>query len=824
MSFNEKWRLFDTLVKGICGLLFVNSVLLANSAYAQDQASTSRFEIEEVVVTARKVEEGLQDAALAVSAFSAQELENRGALDVTDVALAVPNVHFQTGGATSGMSAAPTVFIRGIGQSDFNINNDPAVGMYIDGIYLGRMIGSLTDLLDLERAEVLRGPQGTLFGRNSIGGAINLISKKPDMSDVHGTFSASVGERDYVFLKGSINVPFSDSAAGRFSGFYREREGYVDAVQYDDFKLGGEDVWGLRAALRFEPSDSFSMDIAVDWSERRDPPAAMVPVALGNVSLNPGSGQVTGDDRSTFPSAFRFNTGMRHYGAGTPPPPNAAWVSSNTTLCSDPVMVDTSVDCFGNAHLLGNDKVNSRWVDKNGNVIEPEQQLDQGGVSLVLNWDLGFGTLTSTTAHREFDAQFNNDNDFTPHIIFHNLNDGFEQEQLSQELQLTGTVGEKLIYVAGLYYFEEDGVQSISLVTPLLPPAGAPGATAHLPFFQTIHRNIDNSSKAIYGQVTYDMSEAVRLTVGARYTDNEKEIDLNLLRGDQAAPWFSVARADSSSIDETNVLVNLSWDMNDQVMLYGQYADGFRDGGWPVRFPGLPAGIPPLNTVAFEPESVDSLELGIKATWLDERLRFNAAIFDSSYDDMQIQFSDPGLNGAPNTSNLGESSIRGFEAELNILATDNLRLDFALGWLDAELDSVIGGSLATGADNTRGTLTTANELPYAPEIQFSAGLNHSFDLSSGAYISTRIDWVYSDDQFYTIENSPRNAQDSYSLINARVTYTDSSEDWEISLGARNLADEEYSTIGRTQSDSGSSFASVGRPREVYLQATYHLDN
>lgn len=795
------------------------AVMSLAGANAQGQESDSRYAIEEVTVTARKVEESLQDAPLAVSAFSAQELENRGAIDVTDVAAAAPNVHFQTGGATSGMTAAPTVFIRGIGQSDFNINNDPAVGMYVDGIYFGRMIGSLTDLMDLERAEVLRGPQGTLFGRNSIGGAINLISKKPDPTASSGDLLVALGENDLRYLKGSANIPLSDAVAARVSGFYREREGHVDALQYDNLKLGGEDVWGIRGALRFEPSDTFSVDVAVDWSERSDPPAAMVPIALGNVSANPGSGDVLGDGRSTMPSAFRFNTGLNAPNPMAPlPPPPAAWVSPDTATCSNPALVDTSLDCFGNAHVFGNDASNALWVDSNGNQIVPEQTLDQGGASLVLTWNLDFGTLTSTSAYREMDASANNDNDFTPFVIFHNLNDEFSQDQFSQELQLTGSAGDKLTYVAGLYYFQEEGLQTISLIAPMLPPAGAPPAAAFLPFLQTIDRRIDNTSQAIYGQITYDLTDRAHLTAGVRYTDNEKEIDLGLFRGDSAAPWFTAEQADSATVDETNVLLNLAYDLSENTMIYGQFANGFRDGGWPVRFPGLPAGIPPLDTVGFGPESVDSFEIGLKTTMLDGRVRLNAAIFSSNYEDMQIQFSDPALNGAPNTSNLGESTIQGLEAELNWLATDNLRFDISLGYLDADLDSITGGSLPTGADNTRTTITTSNELPYTPEIQFAAGLNHSIDLASGAYINTRIDWVYTDDQFYTIENSPRNAQDAYSLVNAKVSYHTEDEGWEIALGARNLTDEEYSTIGRTQADSGSAFASVGRPREVYVQA------
>ena len=804
--------------------LLTAALLQVSSGSALAQESTaSRFALEEVMVTARKVEEGLQNAPIAVSAYTGQELENRGAVDVTDIAAASPNVHFQTGGATSGMSAAPTVFIRGIGQSDFNVNNDPAVGMYVDGVYLGRVVGSLTDLLDLERAEVLRGPQGTLFGRNSIGGAINLITKKPDPgAPFEGDVMVAAGENDYVFLKGAANMPISDQVAARVSAFYREREGYVKAEQYSNLELGGEEVWGLRGALRFDVSDDLTIDIAADWSERSDPPAAVMPIQLGNVSLNPGSGSVPGDDRSTFASAYRFNTGLAHPAGAPIPPPNPAWISTDTATCSNFYLVDTSLACHGNAHILAGDRVNSVWVNKSGEKITPEQELDVGGLSLVFNWDIGIGTLTSTSAYREMDASFNNDNDFTPYIIFQNLNDEFSQDQFSQELQLAGPVTDKLDYIAGVYYFQEDALQTVSLVSPLLPPAGAPPAAPTLPFFQTIDREADNSSTAVYGQITYSFTDALRLTTGVRYTENEKEIDLDLRRGDQASPWFQVQQSDDQNIEETNFLVNLAYDLSDEIMIYGQFSDGFRDGGWPVRFPGLPAGIPPLDTVEFGPEYVDAYELGIKSQWLDGTLRLNAAIFTTKYDDMQIQFSDPELNGAPNTSNLGESTISGLEVEVNWAATDNLRFDAAIGYLDAELDSVEGDILLSGADNTRTTITKDNTLPYTPELQSSLGVNYSINLSSGAYIWSRVDWIYTDEQYYTIENSPRNMQDSYSVVNASVSYVTDSDAWELTLGARNLTDEDYYTTSRTQADSSSVFSSLARPREVYLQARYRF--
>jgi iron complex outermembrane receptor protein len=815
--FKSVCRTNSTIAKIVFPLSYMTLCMMIST----DLAAQSSYEIEQITVTGRKIEEGLQDAPLAISAFSENDLKNLAATDITDVALLAPNVHFQYGGATSGVSATPTVFIRGIGQSDFNVNNDPAVGMYVDGVYLGRMLGSLTDLMDLTRVEILRGPQGTLFGRNSIGGAINLISKKPEVKgDFEGNFTAALGERNYRFLKGAANIPISERSAARIAGFVRQRDGYVDAVQYDDLKLGGEDVWGFRGAFRFEVDDNLSIDISADWSERSDPPAAMLPTQLGNVSSEPGSGNVPGDNRSTFASGFRFNTGLAHYGAAPLPPPNAAWISADTATCSDPNLVNTSQTCFGNAHILGNNQVNSVWVDKEGNKVVPEQKLNAGGLSMVVNWELDFGTVTATSAYREMDASFNNDNDFTPYIIFQNLNDQFIQDQFSQEFQFAGKASDNIQYVAGVYYFSESAQQDVSLVTPLLPPAGAPPAAVLLPFFQTIERKVENTSQAVYGQLVYSVTDTLSLTTGLRYTSNEKSIDLNLFRGHKASPWFQVERADSFTANEVNALVNLSWKVNKDAMIYGQFSNGFRDGGWPVRFPGLPAGIPELDTVDFDSETVNAYELGIKSSLLDGTLRLNGAIFMTDYQDMQLQFSDPLLNGAPNTSNLGEATIGGFEVEANYLLSDNLRLDFSIGHLDAELDSIVGDVLATGSDNTVDEITEDNVLPYTPDWKVSVGINYTYDIEGGAYVRSRIDYTYTDDQFHTIENSPRNFQEAYAVLNASMTYVTHDEDWELTLGAKNLTNEEYSTVSRTQADSSSVFENLARPREIYLQFRY----
>ena len=264
------------------------SALASVGAFAQqeDGSSTSRYALEEIVVTARRTEEGLQDAPLAVTALSGADLENRSAVDVIDFADVAPNVNFKSGGNISGFGAAPVVTIRGVGQSDFVINTDPAVGIYTDGVYLGRSIGSVLDLVDVERVEALRGPQGTLFGRNSIGGAINVIAKKPDPSaGLDGYASASGGENGYVLLRGSLNIPLSETSAFRGSVVHRERDGYIEALQYDDVDLGEENVTAFRGALRWEPTDTFTLDIDGDFSSRNDSGAPNIPVLFGDCLL-----------------------------------------------------------------------------------------------------------------------------------------------------------------------------------------------------------------------------------------------------------------------------------------------------------------------------------------------------------------------------------------------------------------------------------------------------------------------------------------------------------------------------------------------------------
>lgn len=793
----------------------------------------SRYTIEEVMVSARRVEEGLQEAPIAISAFSSNEMENRGVIDVTDIAAASPNVTLEAGGATSGFAAAPVTFIRGIGQADFVINTDPAVGLYVDGVYMGRSMGSVMDLLDLERVEVLRGPQGTLFGKNTIGGALNLVSKAPSVEDgLTGKLEGTFGERSFSMLRGNINVPLGDNTAARLSAFKRERDGYQNAAYYDGFKLGEEDVWGARGALQIDFSDNLTLTTGFDYSDRNDSPAPMLATDLGDAGVVDANGNPA-NGTPTNPIGARFN------GVPLGPPPGReAWlatpdgpvsnvflnpdgttIASRTVDCTSDPALNSSSQCYGDFWLNDASSNNSIWTDASGNMIEPEQQLEVWGAYANLTWSGDWGEFKSITSYREFDSEFYNDNDFSPYIIFHNMSLSFSQEQFSQEFQLTGSVGDKLDYLVGLYYFEEEGLQQLGASFPNIPPCAA--SVDRPTCFETF-RDIENTTGAAFSQLTFHATDSIDFTLGLRYTDSEKIADTSQFTdrfepGDAAGVTAGIGTVEAQEVD---YLLNVAWQASDDAMIYASASTGFRDGGFPSRFPG---GIPDdISTVQFDPEFVDAYELGIKSNFLDNALQLNAAIFFTDYQDIQVDAasSNPEIGNSPTVNNLAAASLQGIEVEAVWVANDSLRFDLALGYLDSQIDEIEGGSATAGAGNTQVEITTSNELPYNPELQLNLGINYSYYFGDGAEIRTRFDYQYMDEMFFTVENRPVQFLESFDRINVNASYIPGGSPWEFVVGVRNLTDEEYSTAGQINLTAASASRNIARPREAYVTVKY----
>lgn len=821
--------------------IFAPSILLSGQAMAQDSEqaqSQSRYALDEIVVSARRVEEGLQEAPLAITAISGLELENRGVLDVLDVADIAPNVSIKSNGTNGGLGAAPRTSIRGVGQSDFVINTDPAVGMYADGVYLGRSIGSVLDLVDVERVEVLRGPQGTLFGRNSTGGAVNVIAKKPEIGGgTNGYVSGTVGEEGYTLFRGGLNFELGDTAAIRVNAMKKDRDGFIPALQYDDLALGAEDVFAARAALRWEPTPSLTVDLDADFSTRSDSPAPFIPVLLGDLGANEtninaaGGGPLQrGVSTSVFARRYNgegfapaFSPNLLAYSAISPVP-----VFSADAMCSDPTYRDTSLTCLGQAWAASRDGTNQAWFDADANLITPDDQsVDTYGYSGQINWENENFSVKSITSVRGFESSFLNGSP-APIYIATNNNKQFDQDQFSQEITVNASLSDRLDILAGFYYFEEDGVEVVETVFPLAPPAGN-NAIDFLPLNGFEDRNIENTSLAFFGQVNFDITDQLELTVGARHTDEEKYVLINKIENE--AGVISTVLEGTEEIKEPSFLVNLAYQPTDDVMLYGQYSDGFRSGGFPARTP--PGSGLSFDEVRYGPEFVESFEIGAKTTLLDGRLRANLALFSSDYTDQQINATALDPIGGGNTTtiqNIGESKIQGVEIEANLLVTDNFRVDLAMGYLDAKLEDITSGDGTLTINNGTNIARTISsdddiELPHAPELQLNVGANYSYFLNNGDELRNRLDLFYESEQFGSIANYDFGLIPATTRVNYLMTYVPEDKPFKLAIGARNIFDAK--DITNTFINTGPGVAGyhvLARGREAYVQLKYSFGN
>lgn len=760
-------------------------VIVAVNSPSVATAQGSALALEEIVVTSRRVEETLQSAPLAVSAFTEESMAIRNADDILDLGDIAPNVSLEMNGNLSGSSAHPSVFIRGVGSKDFQSTDDAAVGIYLDGVYVARNVGNVLQLADLERAEILRGPQGTLFGRNTIGGAVNLISKKP-YDTFGGKIDVTLGEDNQRVLKGSVNIPFSDTVFARFAAGSVQRDGHVKLVNYNDKALGNDDKTSFRAQLRFLPSDNVTVDFSADWSNIDENGAALITT---NIDFTAGGAvqavKAYNRDRSLNPAVC--------------------------TNPADPGFADPANGCYG-FHSLQDSRFESGavTVDKQGNQIDPISEAEVSGYNLNIEWALDWGTLTSITAYRAMESAFTREGDSSPHVVWQNWNEYYDQSQFSQEIQLAGTAADdKLDWIGGVYYFNEEIEQAITVqgyacgFGPFARFGPCPAATP------PNIKEPDNTNIAGFFQGTYHLTDRAHLTLGLRYTDDEKD---HFFVSDivPSSPFTA-----TQTSKEWTYHANLAYDFNDEVMGYFSVSNGFRSGGFPSRVLG---NFPTLDGTQYDPEFVDVYEVGIKADLLDNRLRLNAAAFNTSYDDIQV--SGTGLlggNPVPLIVNAGEATIRGIELELTAVISDNFLIDLTLGYLDANLNSVDPGVTDDGI-----TITPDSELPFTPDLQSALGVSYHIPLSSGE-IFLRGDWMWVDDQYYSISNRAEVFQEAYGRVNASVSYRPQNEKWQLMVGVKNLTDEEYFTgAATTFSNGGHSMASVGRPRHAFASMKYNF--
>ena len=702
--------------------------------------------LEDIVVTARRTSESLQRTPLAVSAFSGETLERTGATQVTDLQGSVPNLNLVQG---RGSSNATNIYIRGIGQPDALQTFDPAVGVYVDDVYYSRIRGSQFDLLDLERIEVLRGPQGTLYGKNTIGGALRLVSRRPGQ-EFRARGSVAYGNYSMVDIQGAVSGPVSDTLALGLSALHSERGGYVTnpvtGAEYND-----KNTRAVRATLAWDPMSNLRIDLTADYSKDD----AGLTVGQNTNNLIGFSGQTIVAVPTPLPT-YNFETEV------------------------DPGLPN-------------------------------ETRLESRGVALNIGYDISDAlTVKSITAYRRLNTDDYIDFDATPREVSSALV-AVDQDQFSQELQLTYDAG-PLTAVGGLYYLKEniDSHQEAyadDLLGPLFGNAG---------FLRTVDDTLETTSKAAYGNVTYALTDALRISGGIRYTEEEKDYVRT------TSTFLNLALAGTfpfappvASFDDTSFMASIDYQLTDTIMLYGRFSQGFKSGGYNGRANSA------TEATRYAPETAESFEIGAKTTSYDNRLRINVAAFTTKYEDFQARVSgldvDPITNlPAPVLSviNAGALNISGIELEGTLAITPNLTFDTQIGLLDAEYDE-----FADARFTSFGGSRAFQEPAFSPRFTARYGLQYVADLPGGGDLTLGAVAKFRSRMALAVDNTPVNSsvelpgmfQDGYWLTDARIAWNDASGRFTVGFYGQNVFDEVYRT-------DAQEFSSVGNIRTVYYGA------
>jgi iron complex outermembrane recepter protein len=771
------------------------------SAVASAPATAPSEQLQQVVVTATRRQQRLQDTPIAITVLDAKTLVQSGAADLVDVARIAPNVDLSAGGGGSGGSFNTQAYIRGVGQSDWLITTDPGVGVYIDGVFFPRATGALLDLLDIARVEVLRGPQGTLFGRNTIGGAISIVTARPT-GEPGGQVEGTIGNYARREFKGYADLPFSDTVQTRVSMAYKKADGFVDRVLAGD-RLGGIDSLVARARTTWQISPAVELDFSIDGTRKRDDSVAQYTPRV-----------------QTSGNLYPLWSAVAQPVINRPPGSTG---------------IDTFLAASGNAGAVANPGTPLQSTATGPNIGE----LDMGGLAATLTWDISRDLqFKSISAWRGFNSTFGRDGDNSPVQYIATLQN-VKQRQFSQELQLLGNaLDNRLRWVGGLYFFNERasdrndvklasglfaGLETLpGAVVPLAPGvicppppgvlapcAGGAGNPINTLFdldFDVFNR-IKTKSYAGFAHSTFSASERWDVVLGARYTNDDKEYFLAHNRVNAGVPLIpptTVTRKDNNFSPK----LGLNYKVSTGTLLYASFGKGFKSGG----FNGRPTT--EAEVQSFGPEQVTSYEIGAKNEFLDRRVRLNAALFSNRYSDIQLSSvqADATNNLVLVIENAGQARMNGAEIELQARPATGWQFDLSLGFLDARFTR-----LAPGA-----SVTLDSKLPRTPRWTAAVGSSYTFGLGgSGMQLTLRGDASYRSDSFTNTENTPELMQPAYSLLSARAVLTRSGGPWTLSAHVTNLTDKRY-IVGGVQalSSFGQIEAVLGRPREWGLSFGY----
>jgi iron complex outermembrane receptor protein len=735
------------------------SMFAVPAVLAQDAPSARPAGLEEITVTARRREESLQDVPIALSAFSADRILNAGAPDITWLQQSTPNLTLQVARGTNSTLIA---FIRGIGQQDPLWGFEPGVGLYVDDVYVARPQGAVLDIYDIERLEVLRGPQGTLYGRNTIGGAIKYVSRplgneaRLDTRLTLGTYA----QHDFI---ASGVLPLSDTfSVGGSAAIYR-RDGYGENQFTGNQNHYAKSVDAFRMSAEWNPTDALSFRLAGDYVEDNSD-------AKHGHREAPGMGLTAGE--VVLPDVFDTRAGI------------------------------------GDDNLVRNQ-----------------------GVSLTAAWELSDAiTLKSITAYRDGVTHTLIDFDMSPALAL-DVPAYFEDDQTTQELQFLYE-GERLHGVAGLYYLDAHAAGKFDTIVGLINLTIATAGS------------VDTTSYAAYADFSWDFTDRLAASLGGRYTSDKKEgtvyrqnftgLYSPLFGNDAAVP--GLVRSDYTNdrtFDQFTPRASISYEFTDTLTTYASYSEGFKSGGFDMRGDVV---LTPDTVNGYDPETVQSYEIGAKGTLFDDRLSYNFAVFYADYNDQQITRQQPTVTGsiASFVDNAGASTIQGVELEGTAQLSDRFSLNYGVGWTDAEFDKYETFQVVPNPAPPPATITVPVDLSdtavfqNTPEWNGILALNYAQPLpGSWGSLLTTVSGSYRDSyHMFEFPNPLIDQNDAYTLVDASIAWTSGDEKLRFQLLGRNLTDEEYKIGGYYF--PGALFGNIvnsfyGPPRTVSLSVSYRFD-
>ncbi len=773
--------------------------------------------LEEVIITAQKTEETIQSVPISIQALDSKMLENNSVQSFSDIKSLVPSLR------VTPMPTAQSnllVSIRGIPAGAVELTQDTPTAVHINGVYIARGNGLDMSVADLERIEVLRGPQGTLYGRNATAGAINMITAKPTDQFAFKQ-QVTLAEQDQRISKTSVNVPINDQLFAKVAYLYDQKEGYVDNSAPNGIDFGDRAAQAARLDLRWVPTADLTVDYSYDWSNQRYYTTPGQCMEFGSGSLSSAMDPAQCDDSFLDELAFYGHT--------------------------------------------------------------PKNTVTAQGHTLAVEWDVGdHKTLRSITAYRALNDNYygilfagganfvNGAVDLSvPGLDFSAQSNHTKQHQFSQELQLLGDLGERIQYSTGLYYFRERGTETKGY---------GPALYAVTPTFSLISMNgprdldVANDSTAVFGQLTWTppvLDDALEVIPGIRFTRDKREAGMFERRGgaymsfgggpfnpnnsgsnmpvytgypDAGAPVFSLTGRPAEfdkSFSKTTPSLTLQYHINQDIMSYAKYVKGYKSGGTAVRASSTDA-----FEEGFAPETLESFELGLKSSWLDQRLRVNVDVFQSKFEDQQVSVRNEAAAATGTASvpfdifNAGKSTYDGAELEMQAAVTENLRLSANYAYLHFKYDSV--EDPATGAD------VTEFYHNVVPKNAYSLAADYSIpDLGIGA-LDINLTYSYTDragiyQDAYTVSaggtaaltaaaDTRQFVTPSYGIWNGRIALSEikvgpsAKGHMTVALWGRNLADKEYESYNYVTIAQAAQYQAFwGEPRTLGIDVVYKYE-